>query len=331
MRPFDYLTPGTAGAMIADAKAGAEAAYLAGGTTMLDLMKLGVLSPSRLVDVAALRAGHGAITIDEDGLHLGAMVTLAQAASHAGIQRAYPAVAQSLALAASPQLRNMATLGGNVLQRTRCAYFRDAGNAACNKRVPGSGCSALHGVNRDLAVLGVSEHCIAHYPGDFGVVMAAFGATVDIQGPDGLRSMPFEDLHRLPGDTPHIETNLAAGDLITALHVPAGPHTRRSHYAKIRDRQSYAFAQASAAVALDLQGGLIRDLRLGLGGLAAKPWRAHKAEAALHGKRLDEASARDAADAEFAGAVTHGGNDSKPELGRRTLVRALLAAAEMEV
>jgi xanthine dehydrogenase YagS FAD-binding subunit len=330
MRAFEYLTPANAASMIAAAQLKAGTAYLAGGTTMLDLMKLGVVNPPSLVDVSAMRQDYGAITIDEGGLHLGAMVTMAQAAAHPGIQAGYPAVAQSLALAASPQLRNMATLGGNVLQRTRCAYFRDPGIAACNKRVPGSGCSALGGINRDLAVLGVSDHCIAHYPGDFGVVMATLGATIDLHGPNGPRTILFEDLHRLPGETPHIETQLETGELITAFHVPAAAYMRRSCYVKIRDRQSYAFAQASAAVALDLSGGMVRDLRIGLGGLAAKPWRAHAAEAALRGRRLDEATARDAADAAFATAITHGGNDHKPELGRRTLVRALLAAADME-
>ena len=219
------------------------------------------------------------------------------------------------------------------LQRTRCNYFRDPSWAACNKRTPGSGCAALGGSNRLLAVLGVSEHCIAHYPGDFAVPLAALGATVSLLATDGSeRVLDFEALHRLHGDTPHIETVLRPGELITSFHVPAGPWTRRSLYLKVRERESYAFALASAAVALDLQpDGTVAAARVGLGGLAAKPWRSHEAEAALAGRRLDEDTARDAAEHAFAGAVTHGENAFKPELGRQVLVRALMQAAGMEV
>jgi xanthine dehydrogenase YagS FAD-binding subunit len=331
MRSFEYLAPDTRASVISSVQDRAGYHYLAGGTTMLDLAKIGVMQPAGLVDVHALREEHCAILLDGDGLHLGALVTMAEAAADAGIRRHFPAIAQSLQQAASAQLRNMATLGGNVLQRTRCGYFRDTGFASCNKRAPGSGCAAIGGVNRDLAVLGVSDHCIAHYPGDFAVVLAALGAMVDLAGPSGARRILFEDLHRLPGDTPHIETSLQPGELITGFHVAAGAHTVRSLYVKIRDRQSYAFAQASACVALDLEAGLVRNVRIGLGGVAAKPWRSHEAEAALQGVRLDESSARDAAEAAFSSAVTHGGNAHKPELGRRTLVRALLAAADLKV
>jgi xanthine dehydrogenase YagS FAD-binding subunit len=224
-------------------------------------------------------------------------------------------------------------LAGNILQRTRCNYFRDTSWHACNKRSPGSGCAAITGVNRRLAVLGVSEHCIAHYPGDFAVALVALGAEIDLIAPGGgRRTLPLADLHRSWGDTPHIETNLAPGELIAAIRVPAGPWTRRSLYRKVRDRESYDFALASAAVALDLApDGAVREVRIGLGGLASKPWRAHEAEAVLRGQRLDEANATRAAEAAFAGAVTREGNAFKPELGRRTVVRALLEAAALEV
>ncbi len=309
----------------------APAQYLAGGTTLLDLMKLGVMRPEALVNIGDLRREHGALRVDASGLHLGGLLRMAEVADHPDVLRDYPVLAQSLMLAASPQLRNMATLAGNVLQRTRCNYFRDPSWRACNKRDPGTGCAAIGGNNRLLAVLGVSEHCIAHYPGDFANALVALGAEVELAGPDGARSLAFEDLHRLPGTTPHIETNLRPGELITGFHVPAGSWTRRSLYLKIRDRESYAFALASAAVALDLQGGVVREARLALGGLAAKPWRAHAAEAALRGRALTEATAREAAEVAFRDAVIHEENGYKPELGRRTLVRALLDAAALEV
>ncbi len=259
------------------------AEYLAGGTTLLDLMKLDVMQPARVVDVASLAQHHGTITVTEQGLKLGALVSMAAAADHPDINKTYPVVAQSLKLAASAQLRNMATLGGNVLQRTRCSYFRDTSWSACNKRNPGSGCAALHGLNRQHAVLGVSNDCIATYPGDFAQALLALDATLDIAGSGGSRTIPFATLHRPPGSTPNVETALAPGELITGFSIPAGPWTRRSLYLKIRDRQSYEFALASAAVALDLDGGIVRQARLALGGVATVPWRARDAEAALVG------------------------------------------------
>ena len=307
----------------------AAAQYLAGGTTLLDLMKLDVMRPEVLVDINSLDPAGTRIERHADALYLGAFVTMAAAAEHPEIRRNYPVVAQALDLAASPQLRNMATLGGNVLQRTRCNYFRDPSWGACNKREPGTGCAALDGVNRKHAVLGVSDHCIAAYPGDFAQALVALDAAVEIVGPESSRVMPFEQLHRLPGDTPHIETVLAPGELIVGFQLPAAPWTRRSLYLKIRDRQSYEFALASAAVALDLTSGIVNEARIALGGVAAKPWRAREAEAALKGQAIDEASAQRAADAAFAAAQTHGDNDYKPELGRRTLVRALLQAARL--
>lgn len=316
----------------ADAHVSAPAQYIAGGTTLLDLMKLDVMRPECLIDIGALRGAHGRIALLEDGLWLGAAVSMAQAADDATIRRDYPVIADALWQAASPQLRNMATLGGNVLQRTRCDYFRDTSWAACNKRAPGSGCAAIDGCNRRLAILGVSDRCIASYPGDFAQALVALGADVTVFGVDGReRSFAFEDLHRLPGDTPHIETILAPGDLITGFTVPAGPWTRRSRYVKVRDRASYDFALASAAVALDVEGGVVRQARIALGGLATRPWRAHAAEAVLQGRALDEASAADAAAAALEGAVAHGDNRFKLELGKRTLVRALIETRDMEV
>lgn len=332
MRPFALERASDAAQAMGLAIVHPSGHYLAGGTTMLDLMKLDVLRPEALISIAGLRHAHGTIAADADGLHLGALVRMSEAAEHPAILGDYPALAQSLGLAASPQLRNMASLGGNVLQRTRCHYFRDPSWTACSKRSPGSGCAAIGGVNRLLAVLGTSRNCIASYPGDFAVVLAAFGASVDLLDPDGdARSIAFEGLHREPGDTPDVETVLRAGELITAFHVPPGPWTRRSLYLKVRDRESYAFAVASAAVGLELDpDGRVGTVRIGLGGVATRPWRAHAAEAALFGRRLDETTAQQAAEAAFKSATSHGGNDFKPELGRRTLMRALLAAQEME-
>ena len=306
--------------------------FLAGGTNLLDLMKIDVARPTRLTEIGRLRARYGAIESRPDGLHLGALARMSDAAAHDAVRRDYPVLASTLLQAANAQLRNMATLGGNVLQRTRCNYFRDPSWAACNKRESGSGCAALTGVNRRLAVLGVSEHCIAHYPGDFAIGLVALGAEFDVLEAGGQeRSFAFEELHRLPGDRPDMETTLPPGALTTRFRVPAGPWTARSLYLKVRDRSSFDFALASAAVALHLDGDTVFAARIWLGGLVAKPWRARTAEAALAGRRLDEDSAQDAAEAEFQAAVTHGENAFKPELGRRTLVRALLEAAQMEI
>ncbi len=251
--------------------------------------------------------------------------------SHPLVLANFPVIAQSLQLAASPQLRNMATLGGNVLQRTRCEYFRDVAFAHCNKRNPGSGCAALEGVNRKHAVLGASDACIATYPGDFAQALIALDASVDVVGAAGRRSFKFDALHREPGDHPEIETNLRPGELIEAFRIPTAAWTKRSLYLKIRDRQSYEFALASAAVALDIEGGAIREARIALGGVATKPWRAREAEAQLVGKPASPESFAASAAAAFAGAKSRDGNRFKIELGKQTLVRALAQAAEMRV
>ncbi|MBV9558211.1 MAG: FAD binding domain-containing protein, partial [Pseudolabrys sp.] len=252
-------------------------------------------------------------------------------ADHPDIRANFPVIAQSLQLAASAQIRNMAALGGNVLQRTRCPYFRDVSYAHCNKRNPGSGCAALDGFNRMHAVLGASDQCIATYPGDFAQALLALDAQVEVDGPRGQRTIPFASLHKAPDDTPHIETSLAPGDLITAFNIPATPFAKRSLYLKIRDRESYEFALASAAVALDIDNGSVKQARIALGGVATTPWRAKEAEAALAGKPLDEASAKAAADAAFATAKPREHNAFKIELGKRTLTRALLQAAALEI
>jgi xanthine dehydrogenase YagS FAD-binding subunit len=308
-----------------------SAHYLAGGTTILDLMKLDVMRPERLVDVRAIEPGFSQIEPQGDELYLGALATMADAARHPDVVRDFPVIVQALDSAASAQIRNIATLGGNVLQRTRCAYFRDTAWSACNKRAGGSGCAALEGNNRKHAVLGTSDHCIATYAGDFAQALVALDALVEIAGPGGRRVMRFEDLHRVPGDTPEIETVLDASDLITGFRVPIAPWTRRSLFLKVRDRESYEFALAAAAVALDQEDGVVRDVRIGLGGVATKPWRAREAEAVLTGKPLDQASARRAAEAAFASTVVHGQNDYKRDLGQRTLVRALLQASAMRI
>jgi xanthine dehydrogenase YagS FAD-binding subunit len=336
MRPFTYEAPVDAAAAVALASVPASAhvtapvQYKGGGTTLIDLMKLDVMRPTIVVDVTGLDdpAMHRVDRTGE-GLRIGSLVSMAKLHSDAAMVRDYPILTESLWQAASQQLRNMARLGGNVLQRTRCAYFRDTSYDQCNKRVPGSGCAALDGFNRAHAVLGAGDHCIALYAGDWAPALIALDARVEVLGPAGPRTLAFADLHCLPGTTPHIETSLAPGELITAFVVPGGPR-RRSLYRKIRDRESYAFANASAAVALDLDGDVVRDVRIGLGGVATIPWRAHRAEAMLRGNRLTEASAGAAADAEFAGARVRNHNAYKVALGKTTVVRALLDAQAME-
>jgi xanthine dehydrogenase YagS FAD-binding subunit len=339
MRPFAYsraddtrtavsAATGTPGRRTPPTSAPVQ--FIAGGTTMLDLMKLDVMRPEALVDINGLAAEHGSISVDQGGLRLGAFVHMAAAAEHPDVVRDYPVIAETLQLAASAQLRNMATLGGNVLQRTRCSYFRDTAWNACNKRVPGSGCAALEGVNRRHALLGVSEKCIAAYPGDFALALVALDATVETVGPGGKRTLPFERLHT-GSDMPEIETVLVPGEIITAFVVPAGAWTRRSTYVKVRDRQSYEFAVTSAAVALDLDGDTVREARVALGGVAYRPWRAHAAEAVLKGRKLDTSLATSTARAAFADAQPREHNRFKIELGQRTIERALLQAQAMVV
>jgi xanthine dehydrogenase YagS FAD-binding subunit len=329
MRPFVYDRSRDAAFAVQAGAGGDATAFLAGGTTLLDLMKLDVMQPERVVDINPLQQQLGQIAVSERAVRLGGLVRMAQAADHPVIRRDFPVVAQSLELAASPQLRNMASLAGNVLQRTRCPYFRDVSYTNCNKRAPGSGCAALDGINRQHAVLGASDACIAAYPGDFAQALIALDATVEIMGPEGTHTIPFAALHRMPEGTPQVEAMLGPGELITAFEIPRAPWMRRSLYLKIRDRASYEFALASAAVALDLDGARVREARIALGGVATVPWRAREAEAAIRGKLLDEATAERAAELAFGGARTREHNAYKVELGRRTLVRALRQAVEI--
>lgn len=338
MRPFIYqkaADPVSAAQALAAAGIAnepltvASAQPLAGGTTLLDLMKLDVMRPRVVVDINPLAAQWSAISLDGGNLRLGSMARMSDVAANADIEKDYPVLAQSLKLAASPQLRNMATLGGNVMQRTRCTYFRDVSYSACNKRSPGSGCAAMEGFNRTHAVLGTSDKCIATYPGDFAQALIALDAGVEISGASGLRTVPFAQLHKAPGDAPQIETTLAAGELISAFIVSG--RWPRSVYLKARDRQSYEFALASAAIALDLQDGKVRDARVALGGVATVPWRAREAEALLKGQKFDDSLAARVADAAFAGARGRTHNGFKIALGKRVVARALNQAASLEI
>lgn len=319
---------------VAGAAAAARApggAFIAGGTNLTDYMTLGAVRPRLLIDINHLSRAYAQIESDGTRLRLGALVRMAEAEDHPAVREHYPVIRQTLTLAASRQIRNMASLGGNLLQRTRCEYFRGSG-WPCNKRRPGSGCAALDGLNRAHAVLGTSEHCIAAYAGDFAQALIALDATVETAGgPGGPRRIPIARLHRQPGTTPQIENALAAGELITFIDIPAGAWTRRSLYLKVRDRASYQFALAAAAVALHLEDGVVREARIALGGVASVPWRAHEAEGLLAGKRLDEPLAMQAAEAAFSGARARAGNAFKIPLGRRTLVRALLEAQALEL
>jgi len=338
MRPFTYqraTDPDVAVEALSAAAAAnkpltqASAQPLAGGTTLIDLMKLDVMRPAVIVDINPLAHGWSAIEPRSENLRLGALAKMSDVAAHDEILRDYPVIAHSLKLAASAQLRNMATLGGNVMQRTRCSYFRDVSYGNCNKRNPGSGCAAMDGVNRMHAVLGTSDQCIATYPGDFAQALIALDATVEVTGKSGTRSMPFAELHKAPGNAPEIETTLQPGELISAFLISG--RWPRSVYLKARDRQSYEFALSSAAVALDVQDGTIRDARVALGGVATVPWRAREAEAQLKGQKFDDGLAQRAADAAFADARGRQHNSFKIALGKRVMARALQQAATMEI
>jgi xanthine dehydrogenase YagS FAD-binding subunit len=327
VKTFDYVRPTS----ISDAVAAAAepgSAYLAAGTNLLDLMKGGVSRPDRLVDVTRLPGLDGIDALPDGGIRIGALVRNADLAHDPEFARAYPAVVEALLSGASAQLRNAATVGGNLLQRTRCGYFYDVASA-CNKREPGAGCDARNGENRLHAVLGWSESCIATHPSDFCVPLVALDAVVEVEGAGGRRDIPVEALHRLPGTTPEQESALQPGDLIVALRLPAeaAAFAAHSRYLKVRERTSYAFAVVAAAAALHIEGGTIRAARLALGGVAAKPWRARAAEDVLAGARPGEAVFRRAAEAALAEARPSGDNAFKIELARRILMRTLTVAA----
>ncbi len=298
------------------------AAWIAGGTTMVDLMKLGATNPSDLIDLSAQRDKLSGISETSESIALGALVTMADAAKHPSIH-SLTAVHTALVQAASPQIREMATLGGNLLQRTRCSYFRDT-RQPCNKREAGSGCPAIGGEDGHHAVLGGSDHCIATYPGDFAVACVALGAEVSVRASNGTeRRLPVEDLHHLPRATPHIENVLQTGDLITAIHLPKG---NAQSYVKIRDRASYAFATASAAVVLQMEGPVVSSVRIALGGLATVPWRAKSAEQVLVGSVINETTAFEAGEAALQGAHPTPTNAHRVELGIRAVAKAILLA-----
>jgi xanthine dehydrogenase YagS FAD-binding subunit len=330
MRPFTYTRAGTVEEAVNAFSANPETRYIGGGTNLLDLMKMGVERPAHLVDINRLPLTE--ITEHEGAVRMGALARNTDAANHELIRTRYPVLSQAILSGASQQLRNMATMGGNLLQRTRCYYFYDPSYGECNKRSPGSGCAAIGGVNRIHAILGTSRFCIATHPSDMCVALTALDADVQVTGPNGSRTIPISQFYRLPGDTPQHETNLQPGELITAIGVPPLAYGKRSYYLKLRDRRSYAFALVSVAVALDMDedGGTIRRARIALGGVAHKPWRANKTEELLAGNKPDPGVLRAAAEAELKEAKGYGGNDFKIELARRCIVRAVGTAAAME-
>jgi len=327
MNRFEYVRPASLAEAIA-AGATPGSAWLAAGTNLLDLMKTGAARPARLVDVTRLPSLDRIELLPDGGARVGAMVRNADLARDRGFARAFPAVAEALLSGASPQIRNAATVGGNLLQRTRCPWFFDP-TSACNRRTPGTGCDARDGENRAHAILGWSDACIATHPSDVCVPLVAFDAIVEIAGPGGMRTVPLEDLHRLPGDNPARETLLEPGELVVALRLPAEAATVRGHsrYLKLRERTSFAFALVSVAAGLELADGRIRRARLALGGVAAKPWRARGAEEALAGAAIDRASFARAAELALAGARPSGDNAYKIELAQRLVVRTLESAA----
>ncbi len=326
MNNFDYVRPATISAAVA-AAAEPGAAYLAAGTNLLDLMKGGVTRPNRLVDISRLPGLDRIERLPDGGMRIGALVRNADLAYDRDFASSYPAVAEALLSGASAQLRNAATVGGNLLQRTRCGYFYDVASA-CNRREPGAGCDARGGENRSHAVLGWSDACIATHPSDFGVPLVALDAVVEIEGKTGRRELALEALHRLPGDSPERESTLEPGDLIVALRLPAEARSFAAHarYLKVRERTSLAFAVVSAAALLRIEDGTIRDARLALGGVAAKPWRARAAEQVLVGATPGAAGFRRAAEAALADAKPSGDNAFKIELARRIVMRALALA-----
>jgi xanthine dehydrogenase YagS FAD-binding subunit len=327
MNRFSYARPAELGAALGEmAAAPREARVIAGGTNLVDLMKYGVERPARLVDITHL-PGLGAIEeTPEGGLRIGALASNSAVTRDARVVQRYPLLASAILAGATPQLRNAATTGGNLLQRTRCYYFYDIATP-CNKRAPGSGCGAIGGVNRIHAILGTSQHCIATHPSDMCVALAALAAVVHVEGSRGARAIPFSEFHRLPGDTPHIDTNLGADEIITAVELPPRGFAGHHSYLKLRDRLSFAFALVSVAAALEMEDGVIAEARLALGGVAHRPWRDTSAEALLLGRPAEPASFAAAADHLLASAKGHGHNDFKIGMAHRAICRALTQAA----
>ncbi len=327
MRPFKYVRASDAGTAAGAVAANPLAKFLAGGTNILDLMKEDVERPNELVDVTRLKLAE--IKTAGGGVSIGALATNTDTANHPLIRNNYPLLTQAIVAGASAQLRNMATNGGNLLQRTRCQYFYDTA-MPCNKREPGTGCGAREGLNRIHAIFGWSEKCVATYPGDMANALYALDAVVRVRDAGGReRAIPISEFHRLPGDTPEKDTNLQHGELIVAIELPKSNFAKNSYYLKVRDRASYAFALVAVAAALELDGGTIRQSRVVLGGVAHKPWRSQEAEAALSGRPPSEESFRRAAEAALKDAKPLAHNTYKVELGKRAIVRALMRAGKL--
>jgi xanthine dehydrogenase YagS FAD-binding subunit len=301
----------------------AGVAFIGGGTNLLDLMKGGVALPRTLIDINHIDALDTITMLPDGGIRIGALVRNSDAANHAWVRERYPLLSEAILAGASAQLRNMATMGGNLMQRTRCYYFYDIGFTRCNKRSPGSGCAAIEGNNRIHAILGASPQCIATNPSDMNVALAALDATIQVAGPQGTRAIAIEDFHRLPGDHPEVDTTLRQGELITSVDLPPPLFARHAHYLKIRDRASYAFALVSVAVGLQLQNGTVTDARIALGGVAHKPWRARASEGLLNGKTLSADNVNAAAALAVRDAKGYSGNGFKVQLAQRAIIRAI--------
>jgi xanthine dehydrogenase YagS FAD-binding subunit len=319
MQAFKLSRPTSLDAAVVTAQA-QGAKFIAGGTDLMQLLKDNVETPTELVDLEPV--GLTAIKVDDSGLRLETMARMSDVAAHPDVRAGWPVISQALEASASPQVRNMGTIGGNLLQRTRCGYFRDTG-FACNKREPGSGCPAIAGENRLLAILGGSDHCIASHASDLAVALMALDAVIELHGESGERRVPIGEFYRLPDDTPHIETALQAGEMITAVTVPAGDAARNSHYLKLRDRASFEFALVSAAVGLSLRNGVVQEARVVAGGVGTRPWRLPQVEAALRGKTLDSTSLREASSRAGEGARPATQNGFKQILLQRAVLRAL--------
>lgn len=325
MNPFNYQRA-TAPDEAVHAVAARGAKFLGGGTNLVDLMRYNVEHPTTLIDVTHLDFTQ--VTTTGNTTTIGAGVRNSDLANHEIIRTNYPLLSQALLSGASPQLRNMATTGGNLLQRTRCYYFMDTAFPACNKRTPGSGCAAIKGFNRIHAILGASNECIATNPSDMNVALAALGATIHVEGPNGKRTIAFSDFHRLPGTTPELDTNLKPDELITAVELPAPKFAKHSYYLKVRDRHSYAFALVSVAAGLEMDGNTIKSAGLALGGVAHKPWRSTEAEKSLAGATPGPEAFKKAANLAVAGAKPYEHNAFKVELAKQSIVRALTLAAQ---
>jgi len=327
MNIFSYTRAGDVATAVSEIAGDSAAKFIAGGTNLIDLMKENVARPSRLIDITRLPLDRIEET-EDGGLRIGALVTNTDVAYDERVEKRYPLLSKAILAGASPQLRNMATTGGNLMQRTRCYYFYDTATP-CNKREPGTACSAINGFNRIHAILGASEQCIATHPSDMCVALAALEATVRVTGKDGDRAIPFAEFHRLPGDTPQTDTNLRADEIITALDLPAKGFAENHTYLKVRDRASYAFALVSVAAALEMDGSKIKEARLALGGVAHKPWRDTEAEAMLNGNEVSKDNFQEVAEAILRDANGFGHNDFKIELAKRAVVRALRQASAM--